>query len=127
MSTGQTSLYTSSTNTYFIVCVSSILCIFTSFILLRILGTQFLFSKNRVEDPFPSQKRSEHSQYRSLKSYFTLRSRFTETMLPMAMDDFDNRKDLYRQRRDEFRKSATAMRDLAEWKAQNNDHEYTVL
>lgn len=51
----------------------------------------------------------------------------TSVAIPIAMDDFDNRQDLYRRRRDEFRKSTAAMTDLAEWKAQNNDHEYTVL
>ena len=37
------------------------------------------------------------------------------------------RKDLYRKRRDEFRRNPEAMMDLREWKAKNNDWKYPEL
>ena len=40
---------------------------------------------------------------------------------------FQERKDLYRRQRDEFRSNARAMEELREWKAQNNDYDYVEL
>ena len=42
-------------------------------------------------------------------------------------DEFDNRKAFYKERRDAFRKCKRAMVELAQWKAQNNDYEYTIM
>ena len=40
---------------------------------------------------------------------------------------FQERKDLYRRQRDEFRSNPRAMEELREWKAQNNDYDYVEL
>ena len=37
------------------------------------------------------------------------------------------RKDLYREKRDEFRSNARAMEELTQWKAKNNDFDYVKL
>lgn len=44
-----------------------------------------------------------------------------------VLDEFDNRKEFYKDRRDAFRKCKRAMVELAQWKAQNNEYEYTIL
>lgn len=44
-----------------------------------------------------------------------------------VLDEFDNRKEFYKERRDVFRKCKRAMVELAQWKAQNNEYEYTIL
>ena len=41
--------------------------------------------------------------------------------------DFKAKKELYRRRRDEFRGNETAMRELEEWKARNDNFEFVVL
>ena len=41
--------------------------------------------------------------------------------------DFNNRENLYRTRRDEFRDNDVAMNELAHWKAYDNIMEYKVL
>lgn len=43
------------------------------------------------------------------------------------LDEFDNRRDFYLERRDAFRKCKQAMVELAQWKAQNNHYEYIIL
>lgn len=40
---------------------------------------------------------------------------------------FQERKDLYRKRRDDFRSNSTAMEELREWKAGNDDYDYVEL
>lgn len=42
-------------------------------------------------------------------------------------DDFDNRENLYRTRRDDFRNNTSAMNELAHWKAFDNNLEYKFL
>lgn len=42
-------------------------------------------------------------------------------------DDFNNREDLYRTRRDDFRKNQIAMNELVHWKACDNNMEYKYL
>ena len=42
-------------------------------------------------------------------------------------DDFDNRENLYRTRRDDFRNNASATNELAHWKAFDSKIEYKVL
>ncbi len=42
-------------------------------------------------------------------------------------EDFDNREDLYRKRRDAFRNNEIAMCELAHWKAHDNKIEYKYL
>ncbi len=44
-----------------------------------------------------------------------------------ARDEFDDRKELYKERRDAFRENPAAMAELAKWKAQDNDCNYTIL
>lgn len=44
-----------------------------------------------------------------------------------VQDEFDNRKEFYKERRDAFRKCKRAMVELGQWKAQNNDYEYTIM
>lgn len=46
---------------------------------------------------------------------------------PVTDVNFDNHRNLYRERRDRFRNNPVAMRELAEWKAQNNSYEYTIM
>lgn len=40
---------------------------------------------------------------------------------------FQDRKDLYRRKRDEFRSNSQAMEELRQWKAGNNDYDYVEL
>ena len=40
---------------------------------------------------------------------------------------FQERKDLYRKQRDEFRSNPRAMEELREWKARNDDYDYVEL
>ena len=40
---------------------------------------------------------------------------------------FQERKDLYRTKRDAFRKNPRAMEELREWKARNDDYDYLEL
>lgn len=40
---------------------------------------------------------------------------------------FQERKDLYRKRRDDFRSNPQAMKELREWKAKNDDYDYVEL
>ena len=40
---------------------------------------------------------------------------------------FQERKDLYRKRRDGFRSNSKAMEELREWKAGNDDYDYVEL
>ena len=40
---------------------------------------------------------------------------------------FQERKDLYRKQRDDFRSNSRAMEELVQWKAKNNDYEYREL
>lgn len=42
-------------------------------------------------------------------------------------DDFENRNELYRKRRDDFRDNPAALAELVQWKAQNNGYTYKVL
>ena len=42
-------------------------------------------------------------------------------------DDFDNREDLYRTRRNEFRRNEIAMTELAHWKARDDEMEYEFM
>lgn len=42
-------------------------------------------------------------------------------------DDFNNREDLYRTRRDDFRDNKIAMNELAHWKAFDNQMDYKFL
>lgn len=44
-----------------------------------------------------------------------------------VLDEFDNRREFYIERRDAFRKCKRAMVELAQWKNQNNDYEYIIL
>ena len=40
---------------------------------------------------------------------------------------FQERKDLYRKQRDDFRSNFRVMEELVQWKAKNNDYEYREL
>ena len=40
---------------------------------------------------------------------------------------FQDRKDLYRKQRDDFRSNSRAMEELREWKAKNDDYDYMEL
>ena len=40
---------------------------------------------------------------------------------------FQERKDLYRKQRDDFRNNSRAMEELTQWKAKNNDYDYREL
>lgn len=40
---------------------------------------------------------------------------------------FQERKDLYRKQRDDFRRNSRAMDELREWKAKNDDFDYVEL
>lgn len=40
---------------------------------------------------------------------------------------FQERKDLYRKQRDDFRSNSRTMEELREWKAKNNDYDYVEL
>lgn len=40
---------------------------------------------------------------------------------------FQERKDLYRKQRDDFRSNSRAMEELKEWKAKNDDYDYVEL
>ena len=40
---------------------------------------------------------------------------------------FQDRKDLYRKQRDDFRNNSRAMEELTQWKAKNNDYDYVEL
>lgn len=50
-----------------------------------------------------------------------------EVLGDRGYDDFNNREDLYRTRRDEFRDNDIAMNELAHWKACDNKMEYKYL
>ena len=40
---------------------------------------------------------------------------------------FQDRKDLYRRQRDDFRSNSRAMEELTHWKAKDNDYDYVEL
>lgn len=40
---------------------------------------------------------------------------------------FQERKDLYRRQRDDFRSNSRAMEELRQWKARNDDYDYEEL
>lgn len=40
---------------------------------------------------------------------------------------FQDRKDLYRKQRDDFRSNSRAMEELTHWKAKDNDYDYVEL
>lgn len=69
------------------------------------------------------------NQRQSLGSYFDFTMSLHRVLKIVAAesDDFDNRKKLYKKRRDDFRNNPDALEELAQWKMQNHDYEYKLL
>lgn len=68
-------------------------------------------------------------QRQGLTSYFDSVMVLNWVSKPLATepDDFDDRNELYRMKRDEFRGNPEALKELAQWKAHNHNYEYKLL
>lgn len=53
--------------------------------------------------------------------------KYNELLGGEGSDDFENREELYRARRDDFRNNEIAMNELEHWKAQDDKMEYKFL
>ena len=80
-------------------------------------------------DTISRQNLPTSNRRQSLGSYFDFTMSLHRVLKIVAAksDDFDNRKELYKKRRDEFRNNPDALEELAQWKMQNHDYEYKIL
>ena len=129
---GQThSLYLTNTNLHLVIAfVSSILCGCTLFIFLQLVRSHkhklYQHSTSRSVLPPRVTQQSYFKKFQRLVSSRMIFDKSTSAE-PVADANFDNHRNLYRERRDRFRNNPVAMRELAEWKAQNNSYEYTIM
>lgn len=89
----------------------------------------FLFKAPFLRDHIAFQRVVSAEQRGGLKSYCDSVMVLNWVSKPLATEpnDFDDRKELYRMKRDEFRSNPEALIELAQWKAHNHNYEYKLL
>lgn len=111
------------------ILIYTLLCLFLTVWASFYLVGSHLNPSSIAQDPISHQKSPGSNRKRNLRSYFDLTMGANQVLGPKAAksDDFDNRKDLYKTRRDEFRNNSDALEELVQWKIPNHDYDYKLL
>lgn len=115
-----------------IIFISTIFCLFVT-----VVVSSYFFAP-RINPPLTLPASQDHisqpnsptrDRRYSLGSYLEFMISPVEVSEPVATgsDNFDDRTELYRRRRDDFRSNTDALKELAQWKQQNHSYNYKLL